>query len=509
MDERPPTPPPPPSPPPGYGQPRPPERYRPRPPRRNQSPGTPVTAALALAFAGLLLFLTIAAQLLAPYLVEEPPPAGGAATTAEAPEPFGMFQLTAQYSIFAARPQEWASFMPPPKESDLNTVMSQLNLLADSEVDELRATIVEAEVKGPESALERLDKYRERLREAEAEDEQSPSGLTQGLLEDAARLETIYTSESAEALSDEDAEALRDRHGWFGTLAVSFGRDSSDPLRAEAMGPTKRIGFLVVGAVLGIVAAGILGFGLLITAIVLAATRKLRLRFIAIMPGGSVGLETFAIFLAGFWVVQFVVAAAGLEKALPLIIWSLALVPLWPLVRGWSWNQLRESLGWHAGRGVLREIGAGIVGYIAGLPVIALGVVAMLALMALWTAIAGSGPEPPSHPLPDELAKGGLLQIVSLVVLATMWAPLVEESIFRGALYDELRGRFSGVASALLTGFIFAAVHPQGFLAWPALGSIGFVLAMLREWRGSLIASITAHALNNGVVVTLLLVAMS
>jgi membrane protease YdiL (CAAX protease family) len=43
-------------------------------------------------------------------------------------------------------------------------------------------------------------------------------------------------------------------------------------------------------------------------------------------------------------------------------------------------------------------------------------------------------------------------------------------------------------------------------MAVPALMALGFIFAMLREWRGSLIAPITAHALNNGMVVTALLI---
>jgi membrane protease YdiL (CAAX protease family) len=55
---------------------------------------------------------------------------------------------------------------------------------------------------------------------------------------------------------------------------------------------------------------------------------------------------------------------------------------------------------------------------------------------------------------------------------------------------------------------IFAAIHPQGWVAIPVLGGIAMMLAGLREWRGSLIASMTAHAINNGVAV-LMLVALA
>jgi membrane protease YdiL (CAAX protease family) len=57
--------------------------------------------------------------------------------------------------------------------------------------------------------------------------------------------------------------------------------------------------------------------------------------------------------------------------------------------------------------------------------------------------------------------------------------------------------------SAIPVGVLFAAVHPQGWTFIPVLGTIGFILAGIREWRGGIVASMTAHALSNFVVVTI------
>jgi membrane protease YdiL (CAAX protease family) len=43
----------------------------------------------------------------------------------------------------------------------------------------------------------------------------------------------------------------------------------------------------------------------------------------------------------------------------------------------------------------------------------------------------------------------------------------------------------------------------------PVLGAIALVLATLREWRGSLIASMTAHALNNFLALTMVIMALN
>jgi membrane protease YdiL (CAAX protease family) len=51
---------------------------------------------------------------------------------------------------------------------------------------------------------------------------------------------------------------------------------------------------------------------------------------------------------------------------------------------------------------------------------------------------------------------------------------------------------------------LFAAIHPQGWVGIPVLATIALVLATLREWRGSIVAPVVAHACVNGVTVTIL-----
>jgi membrane protease YdiL (CAAX protease family) len=72
-----------------------------------------------------------------------------------------------------------------------------------------------------------------------------------------------------------------------------------------------------------------------------------------------------------------------------------------------------------------------------------------------------------------------------------------------------MRRRWGWLISASVVAVLFAAIHPQGWTFIPALGSIAIVLAALREWRGSLWAPITAHAMNNFLVLTLALMASS
>jgi membrane protease YdiL (CAAX protease family) len=78
-------------------------------------------------------------------------------------------------------------------------------------------------------------------------------------------------------------------------------------------------------------------------------------------------------------------------------------------------------------------------------------------------------------------------------------------------LYQHLReatGRgsrwVSVLVSSLGTGFLFAALHPQGWLALPVLMSLAVVFALAREWHRSVVPCIVAHGINNGVATLLL-----
>ncbi len=57
-------------------------------------------------------------------------------------------------------------------------------------------------------------------------------------------------------------------------------------------------------------------------------------------------------------------------------------------------------------------------------------------------------------------------------------------------------------------GLVTDALSRAGVEAVPALMSLAIVFAFIREWRGSIVASATAHALHNGTLVTALLFAL-
>ena len=122
----------------------------------------------------------------------------------------------------------------------------------------------------------------------------------------------------------------------------------------------------------------------------------------------------------------------------------------------------------------------------------------------------------PTHPIVQWVMQSGWTGKLLIAVIACVLAPLLEEIMFRGFLYRHLRESTRGwrvassiAASALLSSFVFAIIHPQGLIAVPALGTLAAAFCLLREWRGSLVAPIFAHATNNGVMTIILLTLLS
>jgi membrane protease YdiL (CAAX protease family) len=103
-----------------------------------------------------------------------------------------------------------------------------------------------------------------------------------------------------------------------------------------------------------------------------------------------------------------------------------------------------------------------------------------------------------------EGARGAQLSLVflSLVVLP----PIAEEIMFRGFLFTSLRRKFRMRYAVILTSVLFGIAHLQfgsgAPLLWVAAIDtfiLSCVLCNLREKTGSLWASITLHALKNGI----------
>ena len=440
----------------------------------DQPPRRPSTAGTVLAW---LVIFASAAYIITATAVEKRSAPSGKAAVADV----GM-RVAARYAVGAHH--TLGALARATDAGNPNPLLRAVDDAAATRDAKVRAATVAGEIAGAKAALERLD----RLARAEGGD-------------DVAALVEVYRSGSADALSSDQRDALVSRHGWFGRLALAHGLSPDHPARRAAIRPAVRTMAVMLSATLLGGAALLAGLALLGIALVRYVDGKLAAAYTPARTPTGPFLEAFAAYIAGMVGVAALARLLLGERVVAtwFVVVVLPFVFLWPLLRGVSRPQLRAGLGWHRGRGAWREIGAGVAGYLATLPLLGVGLLVSLLLQR----VSGSDT---SHPIITQFG-GGAWRTARLFLLAAVWAPVVEETMFRGALYHHLRARVRWPAAAALVALLFAAVHPQGWAAIPVLSAIAFSFAALREWRGSIIAPVVAHAINNGSV-TLLLVMM-
>lgn len=429
---------------------------------------------------------------------EQAPPAFGVTAKATGDEDLppvkGMGAIIAKM-IYASPP------------ADQPAALSQLAMFSQGPTDELRRAMLQGAIGQRQPALASVEALSKRL-----------TAPADRFLRADADLIAQALRENAPPLTDIERTKLVKRHGFYATLLLD---GPTTPEAKAILAEGKSITLRMVGLTILLGAIALLGFGLFITAIVLGATGKLRTRFAPPAPGGSVMLESFAVFVISFILYSAVAHALELPSAVKLLgQWLLLLSALWPLARGMRWPQLRQALGWvsdpspapaQAGSAgsrplaLLREVALGIAGHLALLPLVGLGLLATAILAAIGKAISPDSGGLKAHPLGDFLLTGSTIEVILLATLATLWAPIVEETLFRGALYRHFRARLPIYLAGPACGFIFAAMHPQGLFGIPVLMVMGTNFCLLREWRGSLIAPMTAHCLNNGTIVAIVL----
>lgn len=178
--------------------------------------------------------------------------------------------------------------------------------------------------------------------------------------------------------------------------------------------------------------------------------------------------------------------------ALALVTWALKL-----RIRGVAGPTWRERLGDLSSPGKLVLWGLGA--WVAAAP--------LLVVTFILTLLLSKVLPQPDHPLNDWLVKPNLWTIVGAYLAAAVFAPLIEETLFRGALAPAIAASTRSPAVGILaSAFLFAGIHPQGIAGWPPLAAIGFMAAFVTYRTRSLLPAIVLHAVHNSV--TLLVAVM-
>jgi membrane protease YdiL (CAAX protease family) len=391
----------------------------------------------------------------------------------------------------------------------------------------LRFVVLAGELKGPDKAHEQLRQLDERYHERRG-DPPAEEAETARILD---RLYAVRADDpqAAASLPVDEQRELRQRLGWFGDLALAPAGADDEEARAAVLTPAYRTALSVLVVSFVMLGVGMVGLALLVTLFVLWCLGRLRSGLTLGSPHHGVYAETFALYMMLFlglsvavrYAINWLAPRHGTLalSSLPAL-GSLAALG-WPVLRGIPWRQVRQDIGWQAGRRrpwLEPFLGAGC--YAMALPMLILGVVLFLMLTKLRDLL-GWGPDEfdpsnaPSHPIIFWVGNAGWWVWLEVLFVAAIVAPVVEETMFRGVLYRYLREASAGLRpalsvcfSALVVSFLFAVIHPQGFLGLPPLMALALAFTLMREWRGTLLPPMIAHGINNAVA-TLLLFLMS
>lgn len=464
---------------------------------RLPDPGSPSAARLAgIAFLLLLGLVVVLQQLGSSALKSKPAPTP---TTAPAAEP--IVPPSPQNALIHSILLRINHASPSP----IYAQTAQQSVADASAAGRFRLALVAAELRRGEADFKPTDPVDEF-------ETQFTADALEPLRADIAIARDLYNQK---AVDDEARAGFLRRHGYYGRLAAAYHGD--DAARRAVLGNGTVLAVILAVAAFAGGAAVLLGVVLLIIAMVQYTGGRLRFRFTPPAPGGSIGIEIAAVFVAAFIALKGVgslLLAASLPHETVMLVtlvlqWLLLLALLWPLARRIPLGATLHRLGLHRGRGVLTEAAWGVVGWIASLPIFIAGAMVSAGLMFAYNhffpAPSGTSPVPENPVIQMVTGALGSAAIVLLALLASLWAPLAEELIFRGALYRHLRSRLAVIAAAVLTAGAFGLMHGYALLMLGPVIALGFAFSLLREWRDSLIAPIVAHCLHNSLVLGILI----
>ena len=195
----------------------------------------------------------------------------------------------------------------------------------------------------------------------------------------------------------------------------------------------------------------------------------------------------FSFFAVKEGTISFVLAGVS------TILRDLALVSL-VIFFLWRNRESVKMIGW-VGRNGLREAAIGVLLFIP----------MFYAAGFLDQLLVAAGFSSPATPMPSLEATGGILESILGFILVTIVA-ISEETIFREYLLLRFNNIFTSTFFAVvLSAFIFSLGHGyEGTAGVITVGFMGFVFAIVYLWRGSLIAPIVMHFLQDFIGIVLL-----
>ncbi len=146
-----------------------------------------------------------------------------------------------------------------------------------------------------------------------------------------------------------------------------------------------------------------------------------------------------------------------------------------------------------------KQVGIGLMGYAAYVPFLG-------ALLLLTLFVAPALPAEQTNPIGERVTESKTtLQWLWTFAQVAVLAPVIEEFVFRGVLFKVLWQRTGQVwLSALVSGYLFAAIHPQFLGGIFPITMLGTILALVYAHTRSLLPCIIIHAINNSLITLML-----
>ncbi|WP_207640712.1 CPBP family intramembrane glutamic endopeptidase [Weissella ceti] len=139
---------------------------------------------------------------------------------------------------------------------------------------------------------------------------------------------------------------------------------------------------------------------------------------------------------------------------------------------------------------------------------IVLGYALFSILNILFSKLVVSGSSSANQQAVESVFNTGTFGIVFMAVSAVIVAPILEELIFRGLIFNYLTPTIRWWGSCLLSGAVFAYIHVMvdfSFITFTPYFIIGTVLGFIYYKTGKIQYAIGAHMLSNAISVATLL----
>jgi membrane protease YdiL (CAAX protease family) len=156
-------------------------------------------------------------------------------------------------------------------------------------------------------------------------------------------------------------------------------------------------------------------------------------------------------------------------------------------MQGWRSDHLAKNILW------------GVAGAAANAP--------LVLLLAIIGKLLFSGLPSEAHPATLEIAgTTDLLTVMLIAAMASVLAPIFEETVFRGTLLPAMASQYRSFPKAIIvSSLFFAMMHPTGPPSWLPLAGIGATSCLLTYQTRSLVPSVVMHAVHNFVTLAIVI----